>query len=155
MSREIPIGWVGSPVYLLVDPSARFSSGNAYGPSREGERGTIDGIAERVHVISRPAGGEIRGYWLQHGEIWHDLPDKHPWPELDVLVCAALGLPVPARWREALALADAAVSLVATDDEGTRARIDVTWRTHPVLRAQDRQVALPWSTPSGRRPGAS
>lgn len=123
---EIPIGWVGGPVYLLVDPETRFDSRNAYGPTREPGGGTIDGIAQRVHVISRPAGGEIRGYYLQHGEIWHEWPAKHPWYEMDVLVCAALGLLVPARWREAAALAAGAdVSLVR---DGSGARISVTPR---------------------------
>jgi hypothetical protein len=46
-----------------------------------------DGRGSLVHVISRPAGGEIRGYVLIEGKLHMRLPNHAgDWPELDAAV---------------------------------------------------------------------
>lgn len=46
-----------------------------------------DGVGALVHVISRPAGGEIRGYVLIDGKLHLRLPNyAGNWPELDAAV---------------------------------------------------------------------
>jgi len=51
-----------------------------------------------VHVMSKPAKGEIRGYALVNGKLHVRLPDYvGPWPELDQAVATKLGVPVLTR----------------------------------------------------------
>lgn len=50
-----------------------------------------------VHVMSRSAGGEIRGYALIDGRAYLRLPNyAGEWPELDTAVAVALGVEVVA-----------------------------------------------------------
>lgn len=43
-----------------------------------------------VHVISKPAGGEIRGYAIVDGELYGRGPYHTDWPALDALVRSTL-----------------------------------------------------------------
>lgn len=77
----------GTAVYLLID--AERTAGWHLGPPSM----KPDEKVRVVHVISRWAGGDIRGY------VWHrnHLHLRHPcspesWPELDALVAQVLGV---------------------------------------------------------------
>jgi hypothetical protein len=49
-----------------------------------------------VHVISKPAGGEIRGY-VRHGDtLYVRTPSRMDWPEIDQYVGERLGCAVVA-----------------------------------------------------------
>lgn len=70
-------------LYLKIDPEKRHSPHLSFvnRPTR------WDGIGAIVHVISRPAGGEIRGYVLINGALYLRLPNyAGDWPELDAAV---------------------------------------------------------------------
>jgi hypothetical protein len=47
-----------------------------------------------IHVMSKPAGGEIRGYIWVGDAVYIRLPLRMEWIELDQIVCNRLGLTV-------------------------------------------------------------
>lgn len=53
-----------------------------------------DATLRWVHVISKYAGGEIRGYALINGELRERGPRYMDWPELDAAVSARTGYPI-------------------------------------------------------------
>lgn len=60
-------------------------------------RGGPEGLSEGrfVRVMSRPAGGQIRGYLLHNGRAYLWLPDAiGDWPEMDAEVSRRLGVEV-------------------------------------------------------------
>ncbi len=72
----------GPALYLLVDDELRNNDSRCAGSHLPA------GVAYRVvHVISRWAGGEIRGYLVHAGELTVRQPCySGEWPELDALV---------------------------------------------------------------------
>lgn len=88
---ELPLSWSGEVeqafadgrLYLQVDAERTHSPYL----SLVDRPAKWDGIGSIVHVISRPAGGEIRGYVLIAGKLHLRLPNyAGDWPELDVAV---------------------------------------------------------------------
>lgn len=83
-------------VYLLVDAAfaapqcvARIGMFVGIRDVHEGDR------LSYVHIISKHAGGEIRGYVIHAGRLKLRLPCyTAEWPEMDRAVSEALGLPV-------------------------------------------------------------
>ena len=74
----------GTALYVLVDEEQRNTDSRGAGAH------LLAGAAYRVvHVISRWAGGEVRGYILHRGEITVRTPCySGDWPDLDALVKA-------------------------------------------------------------------
>lgn len=80
-------------LYTLVDESRRIGHSSFVGSHefKWDDSGVI------VHVISKPSGGEIRGYVRINGELRLRLPcTPIDWPELDEVVSRRLGLSVKA-----------------------------------------------------------
>jgi len=83
-------------LYLHVVPRQKYYR-DWSGHVRAGEYMSSEGARfTTVHVISRPAGGEIRGYiQIEDGALLLRTPAYPPdWPELDAEVSRRLGLPV-------------------------------------------------------------
>ena len=97
------------PIWLMVDVPCTAPAGDSRRTIPVGWPPGDDWTGQLVHLISDHAGGEIRGYVLIAGSLWHR--DGAPWPEMDVLVCRALGVPVPERFTEARQLRYADVRL--------------------------------------------
>lgn len=96
-------GSLGTALYLEVDESATdfsWKGFNVVGQSNIEPTVTMFGsfvLAKMVHVMSRPAGGEIRGYALVDGVAYLRLPvTPREWGEVDDAVAAALGVEVVA-----------------------------------------------------------
>jgi len=54
-----------------------------------------EGNIRTVHLMSKPAGGESRGYWLVNDRLWLRSPSyTGVWEEIDDLVSEVLGVPV-------------------------------------------------------------
>lgn len=83
---EMESAFADGRVWLIVDeprPYGRHSS------AIEGPCPHWDEPVRWVHVMSRPAGGEIRGYALVEGELRLRLPNySGDWPEMDAAVRA-------------------------------------------------------------------
>lgn len=78
-----------APLYILVDSPTRHMGDSRSAAARCNVR--IGDDYQLIHVISRPAGGEIRGYVLSGGVAVlrrHSHPEK--WPEVDAAVAEAL-----------------------------------------------------------------
>lgn len=83
-------------LYLRVEARGKYSS-EWSGHVRAREAMALYGCSfQTVHVISRPAGGEIRGYiQIDGGALLLRTPAYPPdWPELDCAVSEELGVPV-------------------------------------------------------------
>lgn len=106
------------PLWLMVDAPSREPAGDSRRIVPVGWPTSDDYTGQLVHLISDYAKGEIRAYVLIAGDLYHRFPAKDPWPEMDVLACAALGVPVPERMADARALAEslATVRLVPSPD---------------------------------------
>ena len=76
---------------IVVDPERRLGNYGFVGDRNYGPEIPI----RVVHVMSRPAGGEIRGYVLVDGELRLRIPcyTGH-WPEMDAAVSRHIGASV-------------------------------------------------------------
>lgn len=84
-------------LYLLVNEHPRYHNGFS-GHVHAGAFVGHDGPFATVHVISRPAGGEIRGYLRIEGMLYLRLPvNPREWDALDLEVSRQLGCPVVTR----------------------------------------------------------
>lgn len=88
------------PLYLLIgDPAIHR------GDMRRSSYGMpipIDDAYELIHVISKPAGGEVRGYVLHEDKAFIRRPcTPEEWDEVDRAVEAALGVTVVTQWSKA------------------------------------------------------
>ncbi|WP_163869637.1 hypothetical protein [Myxococcus eversor] len=90
-ASEVPRAFDDGRLYLLVDTPVR-SSGHRDSGVCGGNAADADGMVTWVHVISRPAGGEVRGYARVGGELRLRLP-AYPleWHELDAEVLHRIG----------------------------------------------------------------
>ncbi|MBZ4398657.1 hypothetical protein [Myxococcus sp. AS-1-15] len=77
-------------MYVLVSRPER-SAGHRDSMVCGGNAADASGMVRWVHVMSKPAGGEVRGYALVGDELRLRLP-AHPesWPEVDAEVCKRL-----------------------------------------------------------------
>ncbi len=83
MPNEIEEAFAHGRLYVEVDAETRLNPHLSFvdRPAK------WDGIGALVHVISRPARGEIRGYVLIAGRLHLRLPNyAGDWPELDAEV---------------------------------------------------------------------
>jgi len=85
-------------LYLLVFERDSYHSRAWGGHVDEARHIGTTGAFKTVHVMSKPAGGEIRGYVVLDGKALQRLPVFH-WPELDAEVERRLGMPVRA-WSQ-------------------------------------------------------
>lgn len=101
-ANDIAAAFQDGRMYLIVDKPVR-SCGYRDSMVAGGEAADPDGNVTWVHVISKPAGVEMRGYARVGDELRLRLP-AHPveWPEVDAEVCRHLRctrvvLPTPHR----------------------------------------------------------
>lgn len=82
-SAEVEQAFVDGRLYLLVDDERNLNPHLLFvDPPKK-----WDGRGALVHVISKPAGGEIRGFILIDGRLHMRLPNyAGAWPELDAAV---------------------------------------------------------------------
>lgn len=88
--NDVAAAFARGDVYLIVDAPVRsdgYRDSGVYG----GEAADAAGKVTWVHVISKGAGGEVRGYAKVGNELRLRMP-AYPleWPELDAEVCRQL-----------------------------------------------------------------
>ena len=91
-SGEVEAAFADGRLYITVDDQFE-RTGRTLSPhlSFVARPATWDGHGKLVHVISRPAHGEIRGYVLINGLLHLRLPNyAGDWPELDAAVARRL-----------------------------------------------------------------
>jgi hypothetical protein len=125
----------GGVLYLDMSDPQPLHNIPHLGP-KELERGQV------VHVMSRPAKGEVRGYVLAGSKLYHRTPKPHDWPEVDRAVCELLEC--EADWlvdEEEVAKAAAAVEscLSATDPPPAPADLRGQKRAAVLAKAAQRQ----------------
>lgn len=92
-SGEVEQAFADDRLFIIVDDEKPLQWHLSFvaRPEKWDCRGSI------VHVVSRPAGGEIRGYVLIDGTLHLRLPNyAGDWPELDAAVSRRLSAPVVA-----------------------------------------------------------
>lgn len=92
--HELPGFGDHSPLFIDVDPPRRFTV-DARDPARS-RRDLAPGDEYMViHVISKPAGGEVRGYVLAKGVAFVRYPTTpRDWPEVDAALASAIGVTI-------------------------------------------------------------
>lgn len=94
-ASEVEAAFENGVLSLLVTERGRYDSRSWGGHAGAGAKISYDGPFASVHVMSRPAGGEIRGYVRINGVLHLRLP-AYPsqWDELDIEVSRRLSCPV-------------------------------------------------------------
>lgn len=87
-SGEVEAAFADGRLSVIVDPARSLQPYLSF----VGSPPKWDGHGALVHVVSRPAGGEIRGYILIGNSLHLRLPSyAGDWPELDAAVARRLG----------------------------------------------------------------
>lgn len=84
---DVESAFIDGRLYIVVNDECRLNPHLLFEerPAKWDERGRI------VHVISKPAGGEIRGYIMIDGALHLRLPNyAGDWPDLDAAVARRL-----------------------------------------------------------------
>lgn len=90
-ANDVEAAFADGRVSLIVDPPVIYSSRMSMFEGSIKLRDLDEHRIRWVHVMSKPAGGEIRGYALIGSELRVRLPNyAGPWPEMDAAVAARI-----------------------------------------------------------------
>lgn len=83
---------------LVSEPKSRWKLGASsrwHSPGLPGVSSDDEDSLRTVHLMSKPAGGEIRGHWLVNGCLWLRSPCYTGiWEQIDNLVSETVSAPV-------------------------------------------------------------
>ncbi|MGE0444537.1 MAG: hypothetical protein AB7P99_04860 [Vicinamibacterales bacterium] len=84
VANEVDAAFADGRLYLIVDAQVKDVGWRCF---YEGQQPGVYETGSIVHVMSKPAGGEIRGYLLIDGRLHLRLPSyTGDWPEMDAAV---------------------------------------------------------------------